>query len=271
MPSPSDTLSLQDVAERLGVHYMTVYRYVRIGVLPAHKDGHRWVVRATDLDTLSQRATATDGEPISTDWDERLARRLVEGDEAGSWMLIEAALAAGTSASDVLERIITPALRHIGEGWEAGEVGIDEEHIASAIAIRLVARLGARFARRGVPKGTVVIGTPPGELHSLPGAIAAETLRLAGFAVIDLGANLPPESFARAAGRASRLVTVAISVTTPGRMREVADTVRAIRGSVSTPIIVGGAGVTAEDAEELEVIWAGSMSELRSQVDALTT
>ena len=32
-------ISLHDVAEELGVHYMTVYRYVRQGLLPATKRG----------------------------------------------------------------------------------------------------------------------------------------------------------------------------------------------------------------------------------------
>ena len=32
-------LTLHQVAEILGVHYMTVYRYVRLGQLPAFKAG----------------------------------------------------------------------------------------------------------------------------------------------------------------------------------------------------------------------------------------
>ncbi|MDA8269090.1 MAG: helix-turn-helix domain-containing protein [Actinomycetota bacterium] len=35
----SDVIGLQQAADRLGVHYMTVYRYVRTGRLPATKVG----------------------------------------------------------------------------------------------------------------------------------------------------------------------------------------------------------------------------------------
>ena len=46
------SISLREVAELLGVHYMTAYRYVRTGMLPAEKDGAEWRVRLTDLENL---------------------------------------------------------------------------------------------------------------------------------------------------------------------------------------------------------------------------
>ena len=42
-------LTLHEVAEMLSVHYMTVYRYVHEGHLPATKQGHGWVVQASDV------------------------------------------------------------------------------------------------------------------------------------------------------------------------------------------------------------------------------
>jgi len=57
-PNPAELLSLNEVAEKLGVHYMTAYRYVRLGILPATQQGRSWVVRSDDLDAF----TADDGE-----------------------------------------------------------------------------------------------------------------------------------------------------------------------------------------------------------------
>ena len=37
--SLAEPISLQEAASRLGVHYMTAYRYVRTGRLPAQRDG----------------------------------------------------------------------------------------------------------------------------------------------------------------------------------------------------------------------------------------
>ena len=41
--------TLHEAAERLGVHYMTVYRRVRLGVLPARKVDGSWWVDPADL------------------------------------------------------------------------------------------------------------------------------------------------------------------------------------------------------------------------------
>ena len=38
-------MTLQEVADSLGVHYMTAYRYVRQGRLPATRLGAEWRIR----------------------------------------------------------------------------------------------------------------------------------------------------------------------------------------------------------------------------------
>ena len=45
-----DVLNLKQVAQRLGVHYMTAYRYVRQGRLPARREGTAWVVDRADVE-----------------------------------------------------------------------------------------------------------------------------------------------------------------------------------------------------------------------------
>src|SRR4029077_16129609 len=91
----------------------------------------------------------------------------------------------------------------------AGELTIADEHRATAIALRLVGRLGPRFARRGRKRGTVVVGAPAGEQHALPSAILADLLRGVGFEVLDMGANTPAASFAETAKEANRLLPLA--------------------------------------------------------------
>jgi excisionase family DNA binding protein len=41
--------TLQEVADALKVNYMTVYRWVRAGKLPAYKFGTEWRVEDSDL------------------------------------------------------------------------------------------------------------------------------------------------------------------------------------------------------------------------------
>ena len=243
MPEDTKTdLTLHEVADELGVHYMTAYRYVRIGVLPARKAGRTWRVSRDDLDaylTKDSRPTLRGDAP----WEERLSRRLVAGDEAGAWKVVEAALAAGSTAEDAVTQVIAPAMRRVGDLWEQGEIGVDEEHTASAVCLRLLGRLGSRFARRGVSRGTVVVGTTREDLHGLPTAMVAEALRQAGFEVIDLGPMVPPEAFAATAARTDRLVAVGVSATLAGQDDAVRETVAKVREAVEVPVVVGGRAI----------------------------
>ena len=43
-------LSLQEVADELGVHYMTAYRYVRTGLLVGQKVRNGWQVTEAELE-----------------------------------------------------------------------------------------------------------------------------------------------------------------------------------------------------------------------------
>ncbi len=78
-------LTLQQAADQLGVHYMTAYRYVRTGRLPAVRQGGAWRINPTDLDRV--RPLPTRGRPTSNQANARarpaggFEARLVAGDE----------------------------------------------------------------------------------------------------------------------------------------------------------------------------------------------
>jgi len=245
----AEPISLQEAASRLGVHYMTAYRYVRTGRLPARRDGAQWFVDPRDLDRMQRQDHARPGgRRAKADRTAILTARMTAGDEAGAWRVIDDALASGMDPAGVYLDLLAPVLRGVGAGWAAGTVTIAEEHRASAVALRLIGRLGPQFARRGRKRGIVIIGAPAGDQHSLPGAIVADLLRGEGFEVIDLGANTPDSSFAETAQDATRLVAVVIGVTAPGCDNAVQSIVQALRRSGSTvPVLIGGAAINAAE------------------------
>lgn len=259
MADNPEELTLQEVAEDLDLHYMTVYRYVRLGYLPAHKEGGSWRVRKDDLDQLKETPAATPGRGQSTSpWDERLLQRLIAADQSGAWSVIEAAQTSGMSVAAVYTEMVIPALSRIGEGWSRGEISVAEEHAASQVVIRLVSRLSAQLSRRGVSKGVVVIGTPATELHTLPVMIAADLVRTEGFEVLDLGSNLPAASFAEIVAKQQRLVAVSVSVTAPGQADSVRETIAALREATDVPILLGGAAIDGDQhAKLLGADWGG--------------
>ena len=246
----AETLTLRECAERLGVHYMTAYRYVRTGILPAVKEGTEWRVQAADVEAFRSAppAAAVKG---SADWSRRLRDRMTAGDERGSWMVIEAAMASGLAPVRIYLDVIAPALRSIGQDWERGEATIAQEHRASAVAHRLIGRLGSRFAARGRPRGRIVVGTPPGERHRLPLAMLADILRSSGFEVIDLGSDVPVESFVEAVEEAAPLA-VGISVIGEAALPAAAAVAAAVKQSAPVRVLFGGPAVGGDDhAREL--------------------
>lgn len=246
-------MTLQEAADQLGVHYMTVYRWVRTGKLPATKQGASWSVRQSDLDDLAAPpATAPTTKGKRVDHVGRLARRLAAGDEAGAMAVAEAALAGGMEPEALYLDVLAGAMVVIGDGWHGGTVSVAEEHQATAIMHRLLGRLARNFTRRGRRRGTIVVGAAAGDPHGLPGAFLADPLRGRGFTVVDLGPDTPAEAFVHAATHAEGLVavgmTLAVSPTAP-----IAEAIAALRAAaVTAPVIVGGAALPdADSAAEL--------------------
>lgn len=248
--SPDDELTLQEAADELGVHYMTAYRYVRLGMLDAHKRGRSWVVTRSDLEAFATAPAPGDGDP-GVAWDERLLNRMLAADDAGSWKVVEAALTSGLTPPHVYMDVITPALRAVGTQWAEGSIDIATEHAASQIARRIVARLAPRMATRGMRRGTIVMGSTATEMHDLPISIVADLFRSQHFDVIDLGGNLPPEAFASAVRSANDVVAIAVGVTAPDQHEEIARTLAALQEASDAPILVGGSGITQREALEL--------------------
>lgn len=247
-------MTLQAAAEALGVHYMTAYRYVRLGLLPATKVAGAWEVPTVEVDRmLAERlpdrgGRATGGRVHPAPWASRLEARLRAGDERGSWGVVEGALSSGMDPTEVYVDLLVPSLRGIGDAWAAGELDIGVEHRASVIVMRLIGRLGPRFNRRGQTRGTVVLGAPAGDNHGLPTALLADLVRGIGFTVADLGADTPHESFVRTAQEAERLVAVAVGVTSVGNDDSVLALTQALhRDLPDTPVLVGGSGVRDAD------------------------
>lgn len=264
---PPTTCSLQEAAELLGVHYMTVYRYVRTGRLEARRTTSGWELDRTTVERLRTElsvpravgrlpragagALAAGGTGPSTgDRAARLERRLVAGDEQGSFAVLEEALSSGATPEQVYLQLLGPALASIGARWQHGTLTVADEHRASAVATRLVGRMGPHFVTKGRRRGAVVVASPEGEHHTLPVAMLSDLLRGRRFAVVDLGADLPPSSIAQATARAvpEGLVCVLLGVTSSGHEAAVEAAVAAAHEAVpGVRVGVGGAAVASEE------------------------
>jgi excisionase family DNA binding protein len=254
-------MTLQEVADRLGVHYMTAYRYVRQGRLPATREGTEWRIRRTDVENLRNDPGPRRGAARAGADREGLERRMLAGDAAGAWWLVESHLVGGLDPAGILTQLLVPVLRSIGDRWLKGEVSIAQEHRATVVAQRVVGHLGLQFGRRGKGRGVVALATPAGDMHTLPVAIAADLLRWRQFDVLELGGDTPAATLGEAVARETRLVAVGIVSTLSGHDHEVAASVQSVRTAVpDLPIFIGGGAIRSNsDAIDLGAdMWTGS-------------
>lgn len=246
-------VSLREAAEILGVHYMTAYRHVRTGRIPARRVGGEWRIRRADLQPppVDEAGPRRRGRgPAAAR--RRLVDRLVAGDEAGAWSLIQDALVGGLDPVGVHLELLAPAMEAIGEDWEAGRSTVAEEHRATAVAQRLVGRLGPRFARPGRTRGTLVLAGAPRDPHGLPIAMAADVVRAAGYTVVDLGSDVPAESLAVAAAEVDRLLAVGLSAAVSQNEGAIAQAVAAVRAALpGVSILLGGPAMDDVTASRL--------------------
>jgi len=101
--------------------------------------------------------------------------------------------------------------------------------------------------------GKVVIGTVKGDLHDIGKNLVAIMLKGAGFEVIDLGNDVSPEDFVGVAEKegADFIGLSALLTTTMPVMKSVVDLARERKLHGKAKIIVGGAPLSAQFAEEI--------------------
>ncbi|MEZ5383397.1 MAG: B12-binding domain-containing protein [Microthrixaceae bacterium] len=245
----TDVMGLRSAAELLGVHYMTAYRWVRTSRLPARKRGGCWEVRLDDLQALLDAGDSapTPGSPSKAGGCghrvDHLVTSLMRGDAGGAWQLAEECCRAGIAPLDVVCDLVEPALVEVGRRWSTGEITVVDEHRATAVASRMIARLGAESGRRGRTRGTVLTASVEGNRHGLGPAVLADIFRSEGYDAIDLGADLPTAELAEAAATSDALAGVLVSVAGDGFEDAARRTVLALRAVTEAPVLLGGAAV----------------------------
>ncbi|UCG24203.1 MAG: MerR family transcriptional regulator [Chloroflexota bacterium] len=112
-------------------------------------------------------------------------------DESAAEKILSEAFAMFTPELVCVE-VLQKGMAMIGQGWYEGTTTVQQEHFASALAMRRLEALltGMPLAIR---PGRVLIGCPPHEQHTFGPMILAFLLRRRGWDVVYLGANVPVE------------------------------------------------------------------------------
>ena len=151
----------------------------------------------------------------------------------------------GLGYSGLLERVLIPMLRAIGDAWERGELTAAHEHGATSAFKDYL----ARNVRTHAPSPTsprLLVTTPAGQLHEMGAAIAASLARKSGWQVTYLGPSLPAEEIVSAV-LANQFRAVALSIIYPEDDPELPAQLARLRQLLprEIPIIAGGRAVAS--------------------------
>jgi 5-methyltetrahydrofolate--homocysteine methyltransferase len=169
--------------------------------------------------------------------------------------LVQTALDEGADPQDIINNYLIAAMTEVGARFEANKIFVPEMMIAArtmqnGLAVIEPLLSGENFKPEKL--GTVVIGTVFGDLHDIGKNLVVLMLESSGFNVIDIGVNVPVETFVEKAKALDADVVGISSLLTTGDAN-MKTTVAAFKNSdmnAKVKIICGGAAVIEKRAKE---------------------
>ena len=164
------------------------------------------------------------------------------------------ALEEGIPASEILEDGLLAGMDIIGQKFKNNEVFVPEVLVAAREMNRGVEILRPYLVEDGVEtKGTVILGTVKGDMHDIGKNLVRMMMEGKGLEVIDIGVDVPTESFLDAAREhnAKLICCSALLTTTMGEMKNVVDAVKASEMNGKVKIMIGGAPITQTFCEQI--------------------
>ncbi|MBN1666000.1 MAG: corrinoid protein [Anaerolineales bacterium] len=178
---------------------------------------------------------------------------ILKGDMAGTSEAVQTAIAAGLPAGQIMNEGMIAAMAEVGRLFEEGEYFVPEMLIAARAMKAGLALIQPLLVDSGIePAGKIAVGTVKGDLHDIGKNLVAMMLEGAGFEIVDLGTDVPPEKFVEAAKSGVDLIGLSALLTTT--MPSMEATIKALAAAGlrdQVKVIIGGAPVTPEYAARI--------------------
>jgi len=184
----------------------------------------------------------------------QISEHLQNGDDQKVGELTEVAIGQNLPPAEILNKGLIAGMNVIGEKFRAHEIFLPDVLISAKAMYAGMDQLKPLLIKEGIPsRGKVVIGTVEGDLHDIGKNLVGIMLKGAGFEVIDLGNDVPPEKFVESAKthNASIIGMSALLTTTMAVMKQVVDILKQENLSNKIRTIIGGAPVSKDFAAEI--------------------
>ncbi|MFC2039472.1 B12-binding domain-containing protein [Chloroflexota bacterium] len=186
---------------------------------------------------------------------EALSEAVTKGDIKTAVAETQNALDAGRDVRDIIDKGLIATMDEVGERFSKGLIFVPQM-LRSAKAMQECTKLLTPFFQEGdiTSKGKVLIGTVKGDLHDIGKNLVSMMMEGAGFKIMDLGVDVPPDKFVREAQEVEPDI-VAMSALLSTTMPAMALTIEALQKAGirdKVKVMIGGAPVTEKYAQEIQ-------------------
>ncbi len=186
----------------------------------------------------------------------KISQLVAEGEEDDSVEAVKEAIAAGIDPLVILNEGAAKGMDIVGEQYSNGEAYLPELVLAGDAMSAVIAVIFENMDNAQIEQskvGTIVIGQAKGDVHDIGKNVVAALLAVNGFAVHDLGTDVPfKDFFTKGQEVGADIIAVSTLLTTSLPFLE--DTLSYIRDTGNREnyrYIVGGGPVTSEFAKKI--------------------
>jgi 5-methyltetrahydrofolate--homocysteine methyltransferase len=178
---------------------------------------------------------------------------VLEGQVVGVEEGVKEALSAGIDADTILKEGLIAAMDEVGKRFEDGDFFVPEMLVCARAMQAGLKYLKPHLVRSDVKAaGRVAIGTVKGDLHDIGKNLVAMMLEGAGFEIVDLGVDVSPDAFVRAAQEGAEIIGMsALLTTTMNSMAATIDALKAAGLRDKIKVLIGGAPVPDDFANRI--------------------
>ena len=185
---------------------------------------------------------------------EQIAKSLIAGDDRNVAEQVTRAIEDKVPTTRILDDGLIAGMNVVGARFRDHEMFLPEVLLSARAMTAGVTLLKPLLIAEDVPsRGKVILGSVQGDLHDIGKNLVGIMLEGAGFEVVDLGIDVPPERFIETAiSEEAQVVGLSsLLTTTMGKMKSVVELVEEKSLSGRVKEIVGGAPLSEEFARSI--------------------
>ena len=178
---------------------------------------------------------------------------IIIGDAKKTEEMVDKAIKENIGVEKIMNEGLIAGMMVVGEKFKNNEYYVPEVLIAARAMHKGMALIEPLIVQSGIkPVAKLAIGTVKGDLHDIGKNLVVMMWKGAGFEVEDLGIDVPPEKFIEAINNGAQVLGMsALLTTTMVSMKEAIEKIKEAGVRDKVKIIIGGAPVTQEYANEI--------------------